>query len=425
MEKRVEKLQRELDAELAAPPSKAHSLRALFLASLAEGTSELHNPLLAADQLTAISCLGKLGAKINVDGKTVFVDGTGGCMTAPSLLDSRDSGFSMRALCSIASLAGNGGEKIVVDGSRRMRERPVESLLDAMNSLGARTKCLKKDGFPPVAVDGKSLKGGSARVSTSDSSQHASALLMALPLAPKDSVLELTGKPRSAPYLEITLQCMKDFGIRPIVRGNSIEIKGGSAYSGIETRIEGDFSSALFFFEAAAVCGGSVLVRNLPSKSIQADKRALVILRKMGCTIRESENAVAVDGPHSLQAVEADMHDCPDAVPAIAVACAFAEGKSTLSGIGHLRFKESDRLQAIAEGIRDLGGKAHIVQDGETIEIFGNKALHGGLIRSHSDHRIAMAFAVAGFKTGGVVIDDANCVDKSFPGFWKVLESLR
>ncbi|OIO25013.1 3-phosphoshikimate 1-carboxyvinyltransferase [Candidatus Micrarchaeota archaeon CG1_02_55_22] len=415
-----------MDASVAAPPAKAYTLRALFLAALAPGRSVLTNPLYGDDQRYAMGALTGFGASFTQEADRVVVDGAGGGLLAPEKVFIGNSGVSMRFLCSVAALAGKGGEKIVVDGDERMRQRPAGELLDALEALGAGVSTARGDGCPPIEIIGKSLRGGKAVVDAEKSSQFVSSLLVALPLAPEDSVLSIKGAFNSRPYVGITLDCMKEFGVRAADEGNRFTVKGQQSYTAREYAIEGDYSSASFFFEAAAITGGRVRVSNLKEDSLQGDKRFLELMRGMGCKVDWSNGTVLVEGPDRLEPVDADMADCPDIVMPLAVACAFADGESRIANVGTLKYKESDRLEAVRSELARMGVNAQVI-DGEELVVKGvnPENLHGAAIETYNDHRIAMSFAVAGLRVPGVRIRNPGCVSKSFPDFFERLEALR
>ncbi|MBI3588067.1 3-phosphoshikimate 1-carboxyvinyltransferase [Candidatus Micrarchaeota archaeon] len=415
-----------LDATIVAPPSKAHTLRAIFISALASGISRIAKPLYAQDQLVAIEAMRKFGAVMELEDSSLTVEGTGREMEVPSQVHAGNSGVSMRFLCPIAGLAGKGGERILIDGSGRMRQRPVGDLLEALGKLGGGARSIHGNGCPPVEIMGRSLRGGTAAVDCSKSSQFASALLLALPLAPENSELELAGNLSSRPYVGITLDMAEKFGAK-IARGDDgrdFSIGGGQSYSGRDFAIEGDYSSAVFFFQAAAISGGRVRVEGLVGNSLQADAHALPLLERMGCEVKRNGHSVEVTGPEELKPLDADLSDCPDASVTLAVACAFAGGKSKLRGLENLRLKESDRLQVLSEGLNAIGAMTVVTPDG--LEISGNrKRIRGAAINPHDDHRIAMAFSIAGLAAKGMAIENPECVKKSFPSFFEEMEKLR
>jgi 3-phosphoshikimate 1-carboxyvinyltransferase len=417
----IEPLSGTLDARITAPPSKAYSLRAIFIASLAEGDSILRNPLLADDQLVAIEALKQFGAAIERKGNDLAIVGTGGCLLAPGKVDAKDSGLTVRLLCSVAAVAGKGGEKIVLDGSGRLRQRPVGDLVEGLSQIGGKIKSMNGNGCPPVEVTGKSLVGGNASINAEKSSQFISSLLIALPLARRDSQISATGPLHSAPYIDITVDCMKSFGISVEKPKNGIwSVKSGQLYRGSDFQIEGDYSSAAFFFEAAAITGGKVRVGNLRRDSVQGDGKILELLSEMGCAIHRQKNTATVEGPEELVPVSADMGGFPDIVMPLAVACAFAKGDSKLSNLGTLRLKESDRVASLQDGLSRMGIQTALEDCGNSLSIFGNpRKVKGATVESFNDHRIAMAFAMAGLAITGMRIKNPDCVKKSFPDFFE------
>jgi len=408
---------KEFDRVLRAPPSKAVTLRALFAASIAEGESVIRNPLLAQDQMLAIRALRALGASIDANENEVHVQG-GATRLHGARLHAGNSGFSARMLTSLCALAR--GES-VIDGSARLRERPVAGLARALRELGAR---VEGDAFP-LRVLGPSLEGGECVVEGSDSSQFLSSLLFVAPLAARDVKIRVADGLVSRPYIDLTLDCLREFGVRvkSVGAGASFFVEGQQEFEACELAVEGDYSSAAFFFVAAAVTGGRVIVEGLRGDSKQGDKAFLDFIERMGCSVKRSENAIEVVGASELAPIDVELSDFPDLAMPLTVAALFASGKSVLRGVEHLRLKESDRLAALCEGISAIGGRVEVNSNSLVIEGAGSagRNLHGALINPKNDHRIAMALSVAGLKVAGVKINDSECVGKSFPNFFKEL----
>ena len=415
-----------LDAVVRAPPSKAHTLRALFIAALAEGISTIKNPLLANDQLTAIKALEKFGVKIDREkqGKELVVRGSGGQLKLPKKVDAGESGVTMRFLASLASVAGRQGQVCTIDASPRMRKRPVDGLVDSLRGLGAVATYAKTNGFPPINVEGSTLFGGKAFINARHSSQFLSSLLIAAPYAEEDVELVVDGVVASKPYIEITLETMGDFGVKVGREGfKRFSIQSGQRYKARQYGVEGDYSSAAYFFAAAAVTRGKVRVKNLRRDTKQGDAIFPKLLERMGCFVKRIGNEIEVQGPDKLKPVSADMRGCPDIAMTLAVVAAFANGKSAIENVSHLRLKESDRLAATIGCLRKIGAKAET--NGTDIIVYGNpKKLHGATIDPRNDHRIAMSLAVAGLKVRGMKILGEECVQKSFPNFWEELEAI-
>jgi 3-phosphoshikimate 1-carboxyvinyltransferase len=364
------------------------------------------------------------------DAAVVEVDGASGARKGSSdrageepALFAGNAGTAMRFLC--ARLAAE-RRSFVIDGTARMRQRPIEDLLRALRSLGAAAESIRGDGCPPVRVGGRGLRGGGVVLPGGRSSQFLSALLLAGPAAEKGVAVEIEGRLVSRPYVDLTLDVMRRFGVRaspeaPSGAAARFVVPAGQAYRPSEITVEGDYSSASYFFAAAAVVPGRVEVEGIGPHSLQGDARFPDLLERMGCRILRGAESVAVEGAARLRGVEADLGDLPDAAPALAVVALFAEGETRLTGVPHLRIKETDRIAVLCEAIARLGGEAEPLPDGLVIR---PRPLRGAEIDPHGDHRIAMAFAVAGLRVPGVRILDPACVGKSYPDFWDDLERL-
>jgi 3-phosphoshikimate 1-carboxyvinyltransferase len=303
-----------------------------------------------------------------------------------------------------------------------MQERPIGPLDDALGALGGSVSFLKKPGYPPLQVSG-SLKGGRVSIDGSISSQFISSILIAAPYAGKDVEVIIPAPPASASYLDITLDVMKDFGAVVSREGyQRFVVSNQNRYTSRSYPIEGDYSSASYFFAIAAICGGRVMVGNLRPDSVQGDRRFLDALAAMGCRVTFSADAVTVERSGDLHGIAFDMSSSPDTVQTLCMVAAMAATPTTLTGISHLKFKESDRVASTAERLRALGGCVDVQADSITIIPV---PLHGGTIDPANDHRTAMSFAVLGLGIGGVTITDAECVNKSFPGFWEILAGVQ
>ena len=404
---------KELDAVFTAPPSKAHTLRGLFIASLANGKSIIKNALNADDQKTAANCLNALGAEIKFDEKDFLVKGTNGKPVSSGNVFAKDSGVTARFLIPLAGLAeGN----TFIDGSVRLRERPIGDLLNALEKTGFKYESSGKK--LPITVMGGSFEGGITSIKGSASSQFLSALLLSAPCTKKGINISIEGKLLSKPYIDVTLECMQVFGVKV----TNVDYKEFSVrpqkYSPQDFLVEGDYSSASYFFAAAAITGGKVRVDNLNPNSKQGDKFFLNCLEKMGCKVFFGKNFVKVFGG-KLKGITIDMGNYPDIVPTLAVVAAFAKGKTIITNVSHLALKESNRLESTAAELQKCGIKVNASSD--SLEIIGGKS-HGGEIDSHNDHRIAMSFSIMGLAVPGIKIKDFEVVGKSFENFYAELE---
>jgi len=405
------------DVNVRAPPSKAHTLRAIFLSALAKGESIINRPLLAEDQKRAILVLKQLGAEFIIEDDRIKVKGFNGRPTTTSdKLDAGESGVTARFLPSIVSL---GESETIIDGSERMRTgRPITDLLDALENLGVIIS--SDEGRFPIKVKGP-MKGGYTSIKGSISSQFISSLLLSAPYSEEPVTLSVEGELMSVPYVDMTLEMMSLFGIDVLSSDHkSFSIPQGR-YSGTEYTVEGDFSNSAFFFAAAAITEGKITVSGLNQESSQGDKAFIDYIEEMGCEIIWDKDSVTVKG-NRLKGITVDMSDTPDIVIPLAIVASFAEGMSRFTNIKHLRYKECDRLEAPACELRKMGIDARAEED--SLIIVGGKP-KGAEIEVYNDHRMAMGFAIAGLKVEGVTINGAEAVNKSFPEFFDVLEGLR
>ncbi|MGD0534376.1 MAG: 3-phosphoshikimate 1-carboxyvinyltransferase [Methanoregula sp.] len=409
-----------IDLTVAAPPSKSFTHRALIAAALARGTSTIIHPLIADDTKLTMAALRRLGVPIEAGAHSVTIEGCDGAFSCPpdTVLDLDNSGTSLRLLTSAALLSDH---PVTLTGSTRMQERPVGPLADALVALGGRISFEQKTGFPPITVRGR-LEGGDATIDGSASSQFASSILMAAPYAQHEVVLSITGTPASQSYLDITAGVMTDFGAVIQREGyRQFEVSNRDHYTGHTYIIEGDYSSASYFFALAAICGGRVAVTGLYPASMQGDRLFLDALQEMGCQVTYAHDGVTVEHEGPLAGITTDMSSAPDTVQTLCMVAAVAKTPTMITGIGHLKYKESDRLAVTVERLRQLGGIANSDDDRIIIQ---PAALHGGTIDPANDHRTAMSFAVLGLGIGGVSITGAECVNKSFPGFWDAIKDV-
>jgi 3-phosphoshikimate 1-carboxyvinyltransferase len=407
-----------LDGEVTIPGSKSYTARALVIGGLARGETVLKNPLHAEDIEYMIRGLEALGIEIARVPEGLVIQGANGRLsTHRQRIYLGGAGTAVRFLTTVAGLSEEG---VIIDGNDRMQERPIQDLLDALRPLGVVARSVHGNGCPPVAVEGGSFQGGHTKIHGNRSSQFLSSILICGPYAQGPVEVEVAGELVSSSYVDLTLKVMKDFGGEASQRDDRIfTVKTGS-YSGREYFIEGDMSSAAYFFAAAAVTGGRVLVKGVNPSTRQGDGGFLDLLEAMGCEVHRFGDTVEVVGD-SLRAVDADMKTMPDTVQTLAVVAAFGRGKTRISGIDHLRYKETDRLSALIRELRRMG--VQTARDGSCLVIEGGNP-QGAEIRTYNDHRMAMAFAVAGLRVPGVVIQDPDCVGKSLPAFWSLLEGL-
>jgi 3-phosphoshikimate 1-carboxyvinyltransferase len=408
---------RGVDSRFSAPPSKSYTHRAMITAALANGMSFLHNPLIADDTLLTKKALESLGVRMYDGQDLVRISGVDGRFVCgqETTLDLGNAGTSFRLLTTLALLCD---QPIVLTGSARMQERPIGPLADALITLGGTVEYLQKTGYPPIRVRG-SLKGGKATIDGSISSQFISSLLIASPYARQPVELELLTPPVSRSYIDMTVATMRAFGAT-VIQDDHVWFQASTRhrYQAQGYSIEGDYSSASYLFAIAAICGGRVTVENLNPYSVQGDRQFLEILRSMGCTVQEGSDSITVERDGALQGTDCDMSSLPDTVQTLCMVAAVASTPTTIRGISHLKYKESDRITSTAERLNQLGGDVKVGPD--SIMVYP-RTLHGGTIDPADDHRTAMSFAVLGLGIGGIAIENAECVSKSFPGFWDAL----
>ncbi len=408
-----------LSGSVAIPASKSHTIRAVAIASLAAGRSAIRNPLLSGDTLAAINCYRALGARIDAsDPKLLRVIGTGGQITVPSeVIDVQNSGTTLRIAIGSAAL-GQPGQTITFTGDEQIQTRPVGPLMNSLADLGAKCTSLKNNGKAPVAVTGK-LIGGKTSIAAF-TSQYLSSLLLCTPLANRDSEIDVTMLNEPG-YVQMTLDWLDKQRIKYENRQfRKFIIKGNQGYKPFDETICSDFSSATFFLCAAALCGEMTLL-GLDFSDSQPDKAVVDYLKAMGADIHIEPNSITVKAA-PLKGVELDMNRTPDALPAMAVTAAFAEGTTRLLNVPQARSKETDRIKCMAEELKKMAVDVEELQDGLII--------HGGKpepaeLDGRSDHRIVMALALAGLvMKGQCSIDTAEAMNVTFPEYVQLMKGV-
>jgi len=410
--------------KIEVPGSKSITQRALITSALAKGTSTLTSPLDSEDTQLLTDALKAFGVLIEKRRCGWQVIGTGGKLTCPGKeIFMGNNGTGIRFMMSFAALASPCST--LLTGKKRMEERPAEPLLKALRQLGVDARSVKGTGCPPVRINSKGIGGRRVRLSASISSQFLSSLLLVAPYAQAPLTIKLDGKLVSRPYVDITLRVMSDFGVSVEERGNSFDIPKGY-YKAQDYTVEADASSASYFFAAAAITGVPVTVTNMPPKPIQGDAAFVDLLRQMGCLVERTNLGTTVKGPGKggLKAIDVDMSKWPDVAPTLAVVAAFANGTTRITNVEHLRVKETDRIKAVVTELKKIGCQAEELPDGMVVT-GSPERLHGAVITTYDDHRIAMCFAVASLLVPGVEFDEMGVVKKSFPQFWDLWEGLK
>ena len=416
---------KKIDGEINLPGSKSLSNRALLLAALAKGTTTLTNLLDSDDIRHMLNALDKLGVnyQLSYDKKECVVEGLGRAFNTQELgeleLFLGNAGTAMRPLCAALCL---GQGEYVLTGEPRMFERPIGSLVDALQQAGAQVTYLKNENYPPLQIKGTGLKGGNIKIDGSVSSQFLTAFLMSAPMASGDTIIEIVGELVSKPYIKITLQIMSDFGVEVDNENGEYQkftIKGGQTYSAPGNYlVEGDASSASYFLAAGAIAGGTIKVTGIGRKSVQGDIQFADALEAMGAKIEWGDDYIKAS-KGELKAVDMDFNHIPDAAMTIAVAALFATGTTKITNVYNWRVKETDRLFAMATELRKVG--AFVVEGHDFIEITAPEEVKHAEIDTYDDHRIAMCFSLVALSGTSVTINDPKCTSKTFPDYFEKL----
>jgi len=411
-------------ATVRVPGSKSLTNRALIIAAMADGPSTLTGVLDSEDTRVMVEAIQALGIPVVHDTAAagVRIEGCGGRFPVrEARLFVANSGTTLRFL---TAMLATGAGTYHLDGTPRMRQRPIADLLAALSALGANARSDLGTGCPPVTIEARGLDGGFASVRGDVSSQFLSGLLMAIPYARDTITVEVQGVLVSRPYVSMTLAVMEAFGVQTGNRKFRRFDVYPAHYRGCDFAIEPDASAASYFFALAALTGGTVTVEGLGPSSLQGDLAFVDILEHMGCTVKRQRDRTTVTGGR-LRAVDVDMNAISDTVMTMAVVALFADGVSRIRNVAHIRHKETDRIAALAAELRKLGARIDELADGLVIHPPAASLPQPARINTYDDHRMAMSFALAGLKIPGVTILDPGCVAKTYPGFWKDLEAVR
>ncbi len=406
-----------LRGRVRIPGSKSHTIRAVALASLADGESEIIVPLESADTAAAVRCYGGLGARIEC-GQTWRIQGMGGQPRPPeNVIDVGNSGTTLRFGLGSAALLQEGAA--VITGDEQIRARPLGPLMKSINDLGGQCYSTQDNGKSPIVVRGR-LKGGRTQIEAI-TSQYLSSLLINTPLADGDSVIDVT-KLNEQPYIEMTLKYLDEQNIRYKRQGWSrFEIEGRQRYKPFRKRIPADFSSATFFLCAGEILEGELVLEGLDFSDTQGDKAVVEILKNMGVDIEIGDGELTVRRGE-LRGIDIDLNATPDALPALAVVGCFAKGKTRLYNVPQARLKETDRIAVMATELGRMGAKIKELPDGLMIE---QSTLRPGQLNGHSDHRVVMALSLAAMALAGeTAIDTAEAVAVTFPDYVELMQSV-
>ncbi len=409
--------------EVDIPGSKSVTNRALILAALAQGEVVLKNVLFSDDTEYMVAALQKLGSEVEVDRdkKTIKVKGNQDRNFGTQEIFVGNAGTAMRFLASYVSL---GKGDVTLTGIERMKNRPIKDLVEVLRTLGIEIEYLEKEGYPPILIKANGMKGGKVSIDASKSSQYLSSVLLSAPYAENEIEISIEKGLVSVPYVKITETMMNDFGVEIENNENRVfKIRAGK-YKRPEYIVEGDCSSASYFFAAAAIGKGKVKLNNVKLDCMQGDIEFVKILEKMGLDILEAgENHITVKCDKQLNGISVDMHHVSDVAQTLSVVALFAKGKTEIKNVYNMRIKETDRIKAVCNEIKKLGGEVIEYEDGLTV-IPKNQYKSGVEIDTYDDHRMAMSFTLAGLLIDDVNILDPGCVSKTFPNFYDEFEKI-
>ena len=411
-----------LNCSVQVPGSKSVAARALVCAALATGESTVSNLPSGDDTSSMLRGLAILGAEIDVNGGTAkFTSPWDMEQIDPLVIDARLAGTTARFLTAVSALRAG---EVVVTGEESLRKRPMHDLHQALADIGFEVSPLNGPGVLPVAVKRGEQKSDRVNIAATTSSQFTSALMLIAPRLPQGLSIVTEGDVVSQSYLDMTVGVQHSFGVTPVERGEHVFRYATSDYVGARYEVEPDASSASYPLAAAAIAGGQVVVAGLGRSSLQGDSKFIDVLVRMGCAVEHiGEDVVLSRSPEMpLMGITVDMRDMSDLVPTLAVVAAFAKTVTTITGVGFIRNKESDRIGDLAHELRVLGVAVDELADGLTIHPSVTQA---GMVDTHHDHRLAMSLALIGLVTPGVVINDPMVVTKSWPEYWTMLGALQ
>ncbi|MFP6837609.1 MAG: 3-phosphoshikimate 1-carboxyvinyltransferase [Pseudomonadales bacterium] len=414
-----------LTGEIRLPGSKSISNRALLLAAMAEGTTRLINLLESDDTRYMLQALAQLGIRIDRDGADYLVNGVAGPLVTRQRSESLNLGLAGTALRPLTAALTLGQGSFQIDGSARMRQRPIAHLIDGLRQLGAKIEYLGEPGYPPIEVTGSGLRGGTVQMQGNVSSQFLTSLLLAAGLADGPVQVDIIGEQVSRPYLDITVDMMRRFGVDADHDSyQRFTVQPGRYRSPGSFLVEGDASTATYFLAAGAIAGDGVTVHGIGSNSVQGDVAFIEVLSAMGAQVTVTREFVRVEpNPRQvLNSVDLDLNHIPDAAMTVAVLALFATGTTKIRNISNWRVKETDRLDAMARELAKVG--ATVVEGDDFLEITPPARWRSACIDTYDDHRMAMCFALCALGGEPVTINDPDCVSKTFPEYFIEFENL-
>jgi len=417
------KPKRDFNIEVDIPGSKSVANRALIIAAQAKGKTTLKNMLFSDDTRYMMKALQILGNKVEIDekNKIVVIESNPKKDFGECELFVGNAGTAMRFL---PTYIATGKGKVTLTGIERMKERPIKDLVEALRQLNVDINYKEKEGYPPIEINANKLTGKTVTIKGNKSSQYLTSLLLSSTYGENDITIKIDGDLVSKPYVEITTTMIKDFGVNVENKENKeFSIKKGQEYIGQEYIVEGDCSSASYFFGIAAITNSTIKVNNIKKDAMQGDIKLLEVLEQMGVEVTYGENYVIVKGTDKLKGVSVDMYNMSDVAQTLAVIAMFAEGKTEIKNVYNMRIKETDRIKAVYNELTKLGAKVTEWEDGFSIEPVA-KYNEGIEIDTYDDHRMAMSFSLAGLLIPNTKIKDPSCVSKTFPNYFDEFEKI-
>jgi len=403
---------------IKAPPSKSYTHRSVIIASLADGTSYIHNPLISMDTVASITGVTLMGAKITQETNKLIIEGVSNPLTPPDVIDAKNSGTTLRILTAVAGLVKSG--YVVLTGDDSLRKRPMQPLLEALHQLGVEAWSTRLNGKAPIIVKGGGYKYRECIITGEISSQFISGLMIAGAKTELGILVKISGKIVSLPYIHATMKTQELFGAKSIVQDSQI-ITESTGYKSTEFKVPGDYGLSAFLLAVPFMIGGEITLRGLNDELPQPEAVIINILRNMGGEIKQGRDEVLVrDTP--LEGIKVSLRDSPDLLPVISALAVKAKNETVITDVGHARFKESDRISVIATEFRKAGIKTEELPEG--LRILPGE-LKPAVLDPHGDHRLFMAFSLLSIYSGGkVLVKDPECVAVSYPQFLNDLKTI-
>lgn len=406
------------EGTIQAPPSKSYTHRSVIIASLADGTSLIHNPLISMDTIASITGVTLMGARIKQETNKLIIEGINNPLTPYDVIDAKNSGTTLRILTAVAGLVKSG--YVVLTGDESLRKRPMQPLIDALHQLGVEAWSTRLNGQAPIIVKGGGYKYQECNITGEISSQYISALMISGAKTEYGISINITGKIVSRSYIHATMKTQELFGAKSIEKGSQIITKP-TGYKSSEFKVPGDYGLSAFLLAVPFMIGGEITVRGLSAELPQPEAAIINILRDMGGQIKLGQDEVSVRNS-PLEGIKVSLLDSPDLLPVISALAVTAKDETVITDVGHARFKESDRISVIATEFRKAGIKTEELQDG--IRILPSE-LKPAVLDPHGDHRLFMAFSLLSLYSGGkILIKDPECVAVSYPQFLNDLKTI-